>query len=65
MDLDCKFEVDPCSIKVKNNKKLLAFIDLENGGSLQHLKLNGLTVIEKKNILLILIHLLPLYFFLL
>tara|TARA_X000000950_G_scaffold130024_1_gene162418 strand:+ start:3166 stop:4053 length:888 start_codon:yes stop_codon:yes gene_type:complete len=48
MDLDCKFEVDPCSIKVKNNKKLLAFIDLVNGGSLQHLKLNGLTVIEKK-----------------
>ena len=48
MDLHYNFEVDPCSIKVKNNKKLLAFIDLLNGGSLQHLKLNGLTVIEKK-----------------
>ena len=49
MDIYYKFEVDKNSIKIKNNKdNLVAFVDLINGGSLQHLKLNGITLIEEK-----------------
>lgn len=50
MDLYYKFEVDQNFIKIiNNNNKLVAFINLLNGGSLQHLELNGITVIEQKN----------------
>ena len=49
MDLHYDFEVDQNSIKIiNNNDNLVAFIDLINGGSLQHLKLNGITIIEQK-----------------
>ena len=49
MDLHYKFEIDQNSIKIKNNNDdLFAFIDLINGGSLQYLKLNGMTLIEPK-----------------
>lgn len=49
MDLYYKFEVDQNSIKIiNNNNKLIALIDLLNGGSLQHLELNEITVIEEK-----------------
>ena len=44
-----KFEVDQNHIQIKNNNDdLVAFVDLINGGSLQHLQLNGITLIEEK-----------------
>ena len=49
MDLHYKFETDQNYIQIKNkNDDLVAFVDLINGGSLQHLKLNGITIIEQK-----------------
>ena len=49
MDLYYKFEVDQNSIKIINNyNKLIALINLLNGGSLQHLNLNEIIVIEEK-----------------
>ncbi len=49
MNLYYKFEVDESSIKIINNEdKLVTSIDLLNGGSLQHLELNGITLIEEK-----------------
>jgi hypothetical protein len=49
MDLYYKFEVDESSIKIINNEdRLVTFIDLLNGGSLQHLQLSGITLIEEK-----------------
>ena len=49
MDLNYNFETDQNHIQIKNNNDdLVAFIDLINGGSLQHLQLNGITVIERK-----------------
>ena len=49
MDLHYKFETDQNYIQIKNNNDdLVAFIDLINGGSLQHLQLNGINVIEPK-----------------
>ena len=49
MDLHYNFETDQNYIQIKNNNDdLVAFIDLINGGSLQHLQLNGITVIERK-----------------
>ena len=49
MNLYYKFEVDESSIKIINNEdKLVTSIDLLNGGSLQHLVLNGITLIEEK-----------------
>ena len=49
MDLHYKFEIDQNYIQIKNNNDdLVAFIDLINGGSLQHLQLNGINVIEPK-----------------
>jgi len=49
MDLHYNFETDQNYIQIKNNNKdLVAFVDLINGGSLQHLQLNGITVIERK-----------------
>ena len=49
MDLNYNFETDQNYIQIKNNNDdLVAFIDLINGGSLQHLQLNGITVIERK-----------------
>ena len=49
MNLYYKFEVDKSSIKIINNEdKLVTSIDLINGGSLQHLELNGITLIEEK-----------------
>jgi hypothetical protein len=49
MDLYYKFEVDESSIKIINNEdRLVTFIDLLNGGSLQHLQLSGITLVEEK-----------------
>ena len=49
MDLHYKFETDQNYIQIKNNNDdLVAIVDLINGGSLQHLKLNGINVIEPK-----------------
>lgn len=49
MNLYYKFEVDESSVKIINNEdKLVTSIDLINGGSLQHLELNGITLIEEK-----------------
>jgi aldose 1-epimerase len=49
MDLHYKFETDQNYIQIKNNNDdLVAFVDLINGGSLQHLELNGITLIEQK-----------------
>jgi hypothetical protein len=49
MDLHYNFETDQNYIQIKNNNDdLVAFVDLINGGSLQHLQLNGITVIEQK-----------------
>ena len=49
MDLYYKFEVDQNHIQIKNNNDdLVAFVDLINGGSLLHLQLNGITLIEEK-----------------
>lgn len=49
MDLHYNFETDQNYIQIKNNNDdLVAFIDLINGGSLQYLKLNGMTLIEPK-----------------
>ena len=49
MNMYYKFELDESSIKIINNEdKLVTSIDLLNGGSLQHLELNGITLIEEK-----------------
>ena len=49
MDLHYKFEIEQNCIRIKNNNDdLFAFIDLTNGGSLQHLQLNGINLIEPK-----------------
>ena len=49
MDLHYNFETDQNYVEIKNNNDdLVAFVDLINGGSLQHLQLNGLTLIEPK-----------------
>ena len=66
MNMYYKFELDESSIKIINNEdKLVTSIDLLNGGSLQHLELNGITLIEEKKSLHILNHLLPPFYFLL
>ena len=49
MDMHYKFETDQNYIQIKNkNDDLVAFVDLINGGSLQYLELNGITLIEQK-----------------
>ena len=49
MDLHYNFETEQNYIQIKNNNDdLVASVDLINGGSLQHLQLNGITVIERK-----------------
>jgi len=49
MDMHYKFETDQNYIQIKNNNDdLVAFVDLINGGSLQYLELNGITLIEQK-----------------
>ena len=49
MDLHYNFEKNQNYIQIKNNNDdLVAFVDLINGGSLLHLQLNGITLIEEK-----------------